>query len=160
MKKLTRTTKYTYFLVIFSFLSCINFYFSNLITHKLLHGWHFSNALIKLVYVENTGAAFSIMQDSTTFLIVISLIILFMGFYIVARNIENIHFEDFFFLSVLTAGILGNLVERSMFGYVRDFFELTFIKFPIFNISDIFINIGVFGIIVLILLTKKPIKLL
>lgn len=160
MKKLTRTTKYTYFLVIFCFLSCVNFYFANLITHKLLHGWHFSNALIKMVYVENTGAAFSIMQDSTTFLIVISLIILFFGFYIVARNIENIRFGDFFFLAVLTAGILGNLVERLVLGYVRDFFDLAFINFPIFNISDIFINIGVFGIIVLILLTKKPIKFL
>ncbi len=45
-------------------------------------------------------------------------------------------------------------------GFVRDFFELTFISFPIFNVSDIFINIGVFGIIVLILLSKKPIKIL
>lgn len=159
-RKMTRATKYTYFLGLFTFLSCINFYLSNLITHKLLHGWHFTNPIFRLIYVENTGAAFSILQDSTTFLIVISLIILFMGFFIVARNIENIPFKDFFFLSILSAGILGNLAERLIFGHVRDFIELTFINFPIFNIADVFINIGVIGIIILIIQTKKPIKIL
>ena len=160
MKKTSKTTKYTYFLGMFTLFACINFYFSNLITHKLLNGWHFSNPIFRLIYVENTGAAFSILKDSTTFLIVISLVILFMGFLIVARNIENIPFKDFFFLSVLSAGILGNLAERLVFGHVRDFIELTFINFPIFNIADVFINIGVIGIIILILQSKKPIKLL
>lgn len=160
MKKTSKTTKYTYFLGLFTFFSCINFYLSNLITHKLLQGWHFANPIFRLIYVENTGAAFSILQDSTTFLIVISLIILFMGFFIVARNIENIPFKDFFFLSILSAGILGNLAERLIFGHVRDFIELTFVNFPIFNVADVFINIGVIGIIVLILQTKKPIKIL
>lgn len=37
---------------------------------------------------------------------------------------------------------------------VRDFFELTFVNFPVFNISDIFINIGVIALIILILLKK------
>jgi len=60
----------------------------------------------------------------------------------------------------LLAGILGNLYERIALGYVRDFFDLAFVNFPIFNISDIFINIGVLGIIILILLDKKPIKTL
>lgn len=160
MKKTSKTTKYTYFLGMFTLFSCINFYFANLITHKLLDGWHFSSPILRLVYVENTGAAFSILRDSTTFLIVISFIILFMGFLIVARNIEDIPFKDFFFLSILSAGILGNLAERLVLGYVRDFFDLVFISFPIFNIADIFINVGVLGIIILILQAKKPIKLL
>lgn len=159
-RKMTRATKYTYFLGLFTFFSCINFYLSNLITYKLVQDWHFSTPIFRLIYVENTGAAFSILQDSTTFLIVVSFIILFMGFLIVARNIENIPFKDFFFLSILSAGILGNLAERLILGHVRDFIKLTFINFPIFNIADIYINIGVIGIIALILLTKKPIKLL
>ena len=154
-----KATKFIYFLAIFSFFTCINFYFSNLITYKLAHGWQFSNSLVKLVYVENTGAAFSIMQNSTNFLIILSIIALLISFYIVLKNIENIYFKGFLFLSVLTSGILGNLVERLIFGHVRDFFDLTFVNFPIFNISDIFINIGVFGIIILILQSKKPINL-
>ena len=62
--------------------------------------------------------------------------------------------KSIFFVSLLTAGIAGNLHERIVFGYVRDFFELTFVNFPVFNISDIFINIGVIALIILILLKK------
>jgi len=80
--------------------------------------------------------------------------------YFVAKNFENIFMRDIFFLSILTSGIVGNLLERLVFGYVRDFFELTFVNFPVFNISDVYINVGVLGIMVLILLTKKPIKIL
>ena len=62
--------------------------------------------------------------------------------------------KSIFFVSLLTAGIAGNLHERIVFGYVRDFFDLTFVNFPVFNISDIFINIGVIALIILILLKK------
>jgi signal peptidase II len=143
-------------LFLFSFL---DFYFSNLISYKLANGWHFTNSLVKLVYVENTGAAFSIMQNSTLFLIILSIASLLVMFYFVIKNIETIFIKDIFFLSLLTSGILGNLYERLFFGYVRDFFDLTFINFPIFNISDIFINIGVLGIIIMILFMKKSIKI-
>ena len=155
-----KPSKFIYFLVAFSFFTLLNFYFSNLISYKLAHGWQFSSSLIKLIYVENTGAAFSLMQNSTNFLIILSIIALLMIFYFAIKNLENLYFKGFLFLSILTSGILGNLVERLLFGHVRDFFELTFINFPIFNISDVFINIGVFGIIILILLAKKPIRFL
>lgn len=155
-----KISKFVYFSVMFSFFTCLNFYFSNLISYKLAQGWHFSSSLFNIIYVKNTGAAFSIMQNSTNFLIILSLIALLVIFYYVIKNSENIYIKEILFLSFLTAGILGNLSERLVFGYVRDFFDLNFINFPIFNISDIFINIGVLGIIILILLTKKPIKLL
>lgn len=162
MKKLSKLnlSKFGYFCVTCSFFTFLNFHFSTIIANKLSQGWHFSSSLIKLIYVENTGAAFSIMQDSTKFLIILSLIALWGIFYYVIRNLENLYMKEIFFVSFLVSGILGNLYERIFFGYVRDFFDLAFINFPIFNISDIFINIGVLGIIILILVTKKPIKLL
>ena len=43
------------------------------------------------------------------------------------------------------------MCERIFFGYVRDFIKLNFVDFPVFNISDIFINIGVLGLIFIIL---------
>ena len=157
MKKLSN---FIYFSITFLFLSYVNFYFSNLLPNKIANGWHFSNKFMNIVYVKNTGAAFSIMQDFTTFLIVLSSIALLAIFYYLIKYSGKILMKELFFLSILTAGIFGNLYERISFGYVRDFFDLAFINFPIFNISDIFINIGVFGIIVLILLTVRPIKLL
>lgn len=157
MKKLSN---FIYFCITFLFLTFINIYFSALIVHKLSNGWGISNKFFRIIYAENTGAAFSIMQNSTNILIVISVIAIFAIFYYVIRHLYSATKKEFLFLSFLTAGILGNLYERVFFGCVRDFFEFMFINFPIFNISDIFINIGVLGIIILILLAKKPIKLL
>lgn len=151
-------SKFAYLAVVFSFFAAINLYFSHLIAYKLTCGWTFSSPLVNIIYVENTGAAFSILQNSTFALIILSIVSLFVMLYLIIKNIENVFFIDIFFLSILAAGILGNLYERLHLGYVRDFFNLNFINFPIFNISDIFINIGVLGIIILILFTKKPIK--
>ena len=55
---------------------------------------------------------------------------------------------------MLLAGISCNMAERISFGYVRDFFKLNFIDFPVFNISDIFINIGVIAVIIIIIKNK------
>ena len=55
---------------------------------------------------------------------------------------------------MLVAGISCNLFERISYGYVRDFIKLNFIDFPVFNISDIFINIGVLAIIIIIIKNK------
>lgn len=153
-----KISSFKYFLITFLFFTCFNFYYSNLISQKLAQGWHFSNSLVRIIYVENTGAAFSIMQNSTKFLIFLSVIAFLSILYYIIKNLKTIEMTEVFFLSFLTSGILGNLAERVFLGHVRDFFDLAFINFPIFNISDIFINIGVLGIIILILLTKKPIK--
>lgn len=138
------------------FLTFLNFYFSNLIANKLLNGWHFSTSLFKIIYIENTGAAFSILQNSTMVLIIFSIIALLGILYYSIKHLDRIDIKVFLFMSFLMSGIIGNLYERIHLGYVRDFFDLIFVNFPIFNISDIFINIGVVGIIILILLMKKP----
>lgn len=155
MRKLNN---FSCFSVTFLFFTCLNFYFSNLIVQKLAHGWHFSNSLIHLISVKNTGAAFSLMQHSTNSLIILSVIAILAIFYYLTKSLNKIQMTEILFLSFLTSGIVGNLHERLFFGYVRDFFDLTFINFPIFNISDIFINIGVLGIIILILVEKKSIE--
>lgn len=157
MKKITNPIKFLFAFLLFFVL---DYCFSNFIAAKLLGGWEFSNSILNLVYEENTGAAFSLMQNSTTFLIVLSLIALLAILYYVIKNSDALRKTSILFLALLGAGILGNLIERLIFGYVRDFFELAFVNFPIFNISDVFINIGVAGIIILILLAKKPIKIL
>lgn len=155
-----KTSNFIYFCVTFLFFSCLNFYYSNLISNKLIQGWHFSNAIFNLNYVKNTGAAFSILQNSTSVLIILSVIAFFALIYYIIKNLSTIQKKEIFFLSLLTSGVLGNLYERFAFGFVRDFFDLAFINFPIFNISDVFINIGVLGIVILLLLTKRPIKII
>lgn len=155
-----KRSNFIYFFVSFIFLSFVDFYYSQIITTKLLSGWRFSSKFINIIYAENTGAAFSIMRDYTEFLTALSMIAIVAIIFYVLKNLETAGKKEIFFLSFLAAGILGNFYERVSLGYVRDFFDIPFINFPIFNISDVFINIGVIGIIILILIRKKPIKLL
>ena len=159
MKTMNKLSKYIYFNVVFFFLIFVNIYFSGLIIHLLSMEGSFSRGLVNITYTENTGAAFSLMQDSVGLLIGLSITAVLIIFLYVIKSIQRIQLIELFFIAFMVAGILGNLYERVFFGYVRDFFELTFINFPVFNISDIFINIGVFGIIILILLSKKSAKI-
>ncbi len=153
-----KQSNYIYFIVTFLFLIFSNYYFSNLIVEKLTNEGDKSYDFVNLTLVHNTGAAFSILQNSTNFLIIFSIIALILIVFYVIRNIENISKKAIFSLSMLGAGVVGNLYERLFLGYVRDFFELKFFDFPIFNVSDIFISVSVFCIILLILFSRKPIK--
>ena len=75
--------------------------------------------------------------------IIISLISLVTFFIIYFRGYINIIIAGF-----LIAGTLGNLRDRLLFGGVRDFINIQIYNFPIFNIADIFLNIGVILFIV------------
>lgn len=150
-KKLSR---FIYFLVCFVFFVFFNLYISDLIVDKLLSGYEFSTSILSLTYVKNTGAAFSIMQNSTEALIILSVAAIVLLFVYVIRHLSGLYMKSLFFFALLCAGIAGNLHERMSLGFVRDYFELNFINFPVFNISDIFINLGVIAIVLLILLKK------
>jgi len=105
--------------------------------------------------VYNTGAAFSILQNNTVFLVLIAIltIISILIFLIIKKN--NINSYENIAFGFICAGALGNLIDRICFSYVIDFIRLDFIDFPIFNIADILINIGVIILIVNIFVQKN-----
>ena len=92
-------------------------------------------------YVKNYGAAFNILSGSRIFLSTISTIItlLLIYFILYKKNLTNL---DLFSYSLILAGTIGNGIDRLTKGYVIDFINLNFIEFPVFNIADISINIG------------------
>jgi signal peptidase II len=94
---------------------------------------------IGIKYVENTGAAFSIFQNQTIILSIISLIavILIIKYYKT--------FKVKLPLILLLSGTLGNLIDRVILGYVRDFIAISI--WPTFNIADSCITIGVIWLI-------------
>ena len=110
--------------------------------------------MFDLIYVKNTVAAFSILEDYSAFLIIFSIIALLTVVCYMLRNIDKFSVFASFWAAMLVAGIGCNLYERIAFGYVRDFFKLKFIDFPVFNISDIFINISVLALIFIIIKNK------
>lgn len=147
-------SKIIYLIVCFVFFLFSDLYLSNILVREINNGLSINNQVFALNYVKNTGAAFSLLRDSREFLIILSCVAIVLLFLYVFKHLKSISMKSIFFISLLSAGIAGNLHERIVFGYVRDFFELTFVNFPVFNISDIFINIGVIALIILILLKK------
>lgn len=154
-KGLEKTSKFIYFVVCYAFFIFADLYMSCILVDKITHGFRMSNPVFSLNYVKNTGAAFSILQNSRELLIILSMIALVLLALHVINNLKSISLKTCFFIALLSAGIAGNLHERIVFGYVRDFFQLNFVNFPVFNISDIFINVGVIVLIVMILIKRK-----
>ena len=149
-----KASKFIYFAICYVFFIFTDLYLSQILVDKLVNGFALSNPMFSLNYVKNTGAAFSILQDSRELLIILSMIALVLLALHVINHLKSISLKSCFFIALLSAGIAGNLHERIAFGYVRDYFQLNFINFPVFNISDIFINIGVIALIILILIKK------
>ena len=101
--------------------------------------------IFNIIYTNNTGAAFSILLGKRIFLIVVAVLIIGVLLYYIKRNKieQNIHIIA---LSFVIGGSLGNLIDRIVRGYVIDFISIKIgnYNFPIFNVADILIVIGVF----------------
>lgn len=104
-----------------------------------------------ITYYQNSGAAWSLFDNKRILIIIISLIamiIIYRFMYVFKKNKRNnIAF------GLLFGGIVGNLVDRVLFGYVRDFLDFYIIKYdyPVFNVADIAIVIGIILLIVAVL---------
>ena len=94
--------------------------------------------------VKNYGAAFGILQGYTTFLIIISLIVISVCIYYYKN--KNLRLS----LSFILAGTMSNLIDRILLGYVRDFIDLRI--WPVFNLADMF---NVIGVVLLIYINLK-----
>ena len=95
-----------------------------------------------LTYVINTGAAFSFFRGQVDVLRWISLIVSVILVIFVWYSPRITRLEQFGYGFIL-AGAVGNGIDRFLFGYVVDFLDFRLINFPVFNIADVAINIGV-----------------
>lgn len=99
--------------------------------------------IFNFTYVQNYGAAWSIFSGSKAFLIIISILFLILlAVFYVLENKRGPLFQ--IGIGLLLGGAMGNLIDRISLGYVRDFIQFDFWKsFPVFNIADAAITIGV-----------------
>lgn len=115
-------------------------------------------SFFSLYYVKNTGAAFSILQDNSSIILLISFLsIIILNYYIIKeKDITKISRISF---GLLLGGIYGNLLDRIIHKSVIDYlsFSIFNYSFPIFNLADIGITIGV-GLIILETILKKEVK--
>lgn len=96
-----------------------------------------------ITYVKNIGAAFSILSGGRFLLIIIALIAIYIIYKLLIKN-KNLNRINIINYSLLIGGIIGNLIDRIIRGYVVDYLDFTIFNynFPIFNIADICIVIS------------------
>ena len=108
--------------------------------------------LVSLTYLQNRGAAFSILQDQQLLFAVITLVVVVGAIWYLHK-----HMEDSFWmvlgLTLIIAGGLGNFIDRISQGFVVDMFHLDFINFAIFNVADSYLTVGV--IVLLLAMLKE-----
>ena len=112
----------------------------------------FVNTYLSWTYLQNTGAAFSIMADGgfiqKTFLLSVSVLVsIWLVFWI--QRTSALHLQKLFGQFLLLSGAVGNLIDRAQFGFVIDFIDVHVNGFywPVFNLADSFIFLGVILII-------------
>ncbi|MFB9326356.1 signal peptidase II [Paenibacillus aurantiacus] len=101
--------------------------------------------LFNIQLYKNNGAAFSMLPNQRLFFIVITLAVVIGILWYIRKNRSSGRVLLMVALGLILGGAIGNLVDRALYGEVVDFFKLTFgsYVFPIFNIADIGITIGV-----------------
>ncbi len=110
-----------------------------------------------IMYLKNTGAAFSILENKTILLILFSVcFILIIGKFI-KKESDNINKIELISLGMILGGVFGNLIDRIIYKGVIDYlsFKIINYNFPVFNLADICITIGAFILIVDSLFLRK-----
>lgn len=119
----------------------------------------FIDGFMDFTFVENRGAAFGILNGRVWLLLVIAAVICIV---IIAAMLKMPNTKEYKWLKwslmLILAGAIGNVADRLFRGYVVDFFEFTFIKWPVFNMADIYVVIGTIVIAVLVLFVIKDDK--
>lgn len=99
----------------------------------------------KIQLYKNNGASFSMLPNQRLLFIAVTIAIVIGIIWYIRKNRSSRRVLSLLGLGLILGGAIGNLVDRALYGEVVDFFKLTFGSyiFPIFNIADIGITIGV-----------------
>lgn len=133
-----------------AFIVCAAIIFVDQVTKFCLYGMSCSliGDFLWLESTLNTGASFGMLKDGTLFFIIFTIpMIALMVWLIVSKK----HDYGKFFkitLGVMLGGTIGNLIDRIIFGGVRDFIYFKSINFAIFNVADIAITVATIMLVV------------
>lgn len=98
--------------------------------------------VFQLTLAYNTGAAFSLFRHQPQLLSVMTTV-LFLTLLAYALLRSQFARGERLAMSLILGGALGNLLDRLLTGHVTDYFDVVAIHYPVFNVADSFIFIGV-----------------
>ena len=97
--------------------------------------------VFELLYSENRGAAFGILQGKQWFFFLVAAAVVIAVLVFVAKLPSgNRYLPLYISMVLLLSGAVGNLIDRAVRGFVVDFFYFSLIDFPIFNVADIYVT--------------------
>lgn len=108
-------------------------------------------------YVRNTGAAFSLFSQGGGWLRWLSLIVSLGLIALAWFGPKLAPFEQLGY-SFILGGALGNGIDRFVNSYVVDFLDFRLIRFPVFNLADVFINIGIVCLVIASFRHQPPVS--
>ncbi|WP_034550140.1 signal peptidase II [Carnobacterium funditum] len=113
--------------------------------------------ILSWMYLQNTGAAWSILEGQMWFFYSVTFVVVVVVIYYLQKYGHQSGLLSLS-LSFILAGSIGNVIDRIRLGYVVDMIRLEFIDFPIFNVADMALSIGVALMILYVFLDEQEKK--
>lgn len=101
----------------------------------------FIPGVLGLTHIHNDGAAFSMLAGARWFFVALTIAFVIFGMWVLLTGRLRHPLGKWSWVLVI-AGAIGNLIDRCLYGYVVDMFEVQFMYFAIFNVADIFVVVG------------------
>lgn len=110
--------------------------------------------VLSLTHIHNAGAAWGIFENQMIFFYILTLaVIIFLTFWLHTEGKQNLWTG--LSISFIIGGAMGNFIDRLLHQYVIDMVQLDFINFPIFNVADMALTIGVVMLLVHTLFSQE-----
>lgn len=157
-----KTNKFNYLIYLFIVVSLVSLdqYTKSIILNyfELYQSKTIIDGFFSLTYVQNFGAGFSIMQNARTIFLIITPICLVGFTYLFIKSNDKLSKTA---LLLMISGTIGNFIDRIVRIYVVDFLDFIIFgwDFPIFNVADIFLTIGVCLYIIALIKEEKDAKI-
>lgn len=116
----------------------------------------FIKGFLDFTFVENRGVAFGMFSGQRWFILLLTAVITVALLYYYNKLPRTKEYQLVRMVMLLIfSGAIGNMIDRIFRGYVVDFFEFSFFRFPVFNVADIYVVVGVCILAFLILFVIK-----
>ena len=123
---------------------------------KPIHNVTLVEGFMDLTFVENRGVAFGMFSGQRWFILLLTgIIAVGLIWFYKAMPKKKEYFPLRVSLVMVLSGAIGNIIDRLFRGYVVDFFEFTFFEWPVFNVADIYVVVGVTLLALMILFVVK-----
>lgn len=114
------------------------------------------DGVLELQYVENTGVAFSMLQNKKVFILIMGFVVLgVVLFFWLKLPRQKKFFVLHILVSALVAGALGNIIDRIRYDFVVDFIAFVLIDYPVFNVADCYIVVSAIVLVILFMFVYR-----